>query len=43
MDLKNVYFVIGTFYAGKSTIAKNLAKSFMVTFQFLYKYNWNTF
>jgi hypothetical protein len=26
MDLKNVYFVIGTSYAGKSTIVKNLAK-----------------
>ena len=26
MDLENVYFVIGTSYAGKSTIAKNLAK-----------------
>ena len=25
MDLKNVYFVIGTSYAGKSTIVKNLA------------------
>lgn len=26
MDLSNVYFVIGTSYAGKSTIVKNLAK-----------------
>lgn len=26
MDLRNVYFVIGTSYAGKSTIVKNLAK-----------------
>ena len=26
MDLKNVYFVIGTSYAGKSTIVKNLAR-----------------
>ena len=26
MDLGNVYFVIGTSYAGKSTIVKNLAK-----------------
>jgi len=26
MNLKNVYFVIGTSYAGKSTIVKNLAK-----------------
>ena len=26
MDLNNVYFVIGTSYAGKSTIVKNLAK-----------------
>ena len=26
MDLKNVYFVIGTSYAGKSTVVKNLAK-----------------
>ena len=26
MDLANVYFVIGTSYAGKSTIVKNLAK-----------------
>ena len=26
MDLKNVYFVIGTSYAGKSTLVKNLAK-----------------
>ena len=26
MDLKNVYFVIGNAYAGKSTIVKNLAK-----------------
>lgn len=26
MDLKNVYFVIGTSYAGKSTIVKNLSK-----------------
>lgn len=26
MDLENVYFVIGTSYAGKSTIVKNLAK-----------------
>lgn len=26
MDLQNVYFVIGTSYAGKSTIVKNLAK-----------------
>ena len=25
MDLRNVYFVIGTSYAGKSTIVKNLA------------------
>jgi len=25
MELKNVYFVIGTSYAGKSTIVKNLA------------------
>ena len=28
MDLSNVYFVIGTSYAGKSTIVKNLAKKF---------------
>ena len=26
MDLSNVYFVIGTAYAGKSTLVKNLAK-----------------
>ena len=26
MDLSNVYFVIGTSYAGKSTVVKNLAK-----------------
>ncbi len=26
MDLKNVYFIIGTSYAGKSTAVKNLAK-----------------
>ena len=26
MDLGNVFFVIGTSYAGKSTIVKNLAK-----------------
>ncbi len=26
MDLSNVYFVVGTSYAGKSTIVKNLAK-----------------
>lgn len=26
IDLRNVYFVIGTSYAGKSTIVKNLAK-----------------
>jgi hypothetical protein len=26
MDLKNVYFIIGTSYAGKSTTVKNLAK-----------------
>ena len=26
MNLKNVYFVIGTSYAGKSTLVKNLAK-----------------
>ena len=26
MDLRNVYFVIGTSYAGKSTLVKNLAK-----------------
>jgi len=26
MDLSNVYFVIGTSYAGKSTLVKNLAK-----------------
>ena len=26
MDLRNVYFVIGSSYAGKSTIVKNLAK-----------------
>ncbi len=26
MDLRNVYFIIGTSYAGKSTIVKNLAK-----------------
>ena len=26
MNLENVYFVIGTSYAGKSTIVKNLAK-----------------
>lgn len=26
MDLKNVYFIIGTSYAGKSTLVKNLAK-----------------
>lgn len=26
MDLRNVYFVIGTSYAGKSTVVKNLAK-----------------
>ena len=26
MDLNNVYFVIGTSYAGKSTVVKNLAK-----------------
>ena len=26
MDLSNVYFVIGTSYAGKSTIVKNLAR-----------------
>ena len=26
MNLDNVYFVIGTSYAGKSTIVKNLAK-----------------
>ena len=28
MDLNNVYFVIGTSYAGKSTIVKNLAKKY---------------
>ena len=28
MDLSNVYFVIGTSYAGKSTIVKNLAKKY---------------
>lgn len=28
MDLKNVYFVIGTSYAGKSTIVKNLSKKY---------------
>ena len=26
MDLRNVYFIIGTSYAGKSTLVKNLAK-----------------
>ena len=26
MNLENVYFFIGTSYAGKSTIVKNLAK-----------------
>ena len=26
MDLRNMYFVIGTSYAGKSTVVKNLAK-----------------
>ena len=26
MDLNNVYFIIGTSYAGKSTAVKNLAK-----------------
>ena len=26
MDLSSVYFVIGTSYAGKSTVVKNLAK-----------------
>ena len=26
MDLNNVYFIIGTSYAGKSTTVKNLAK-----------------
>ena len=28
MNLSNVYFVIGTSYAGKSTIVKNLAKKY---------------
>ena len=28
MNLKNVYFVIGSSYAGKSTIVKNLAKKY---------------
>lgn len=28
MNLKNVYFVIGTSYAGKSTIVKNLAEKY---------------
>ena len=27
MKYKNVYFIIGTSYAGKSTLVKNLAKN----------------
>lgn len=28
MDLKNVFFVVGTTYAGKSTLVRNLAKKY---------------
>ena len=34
MDFSNVYFVIGTSYAGKSTIVKNLAKKQSVKLYF---------